>query len=56
MDLLTGCFEVGLLHYDALAEVMLFFYRSRAELRSDDRDKFIEYMKRNGDYTEVYDL
>ena len=49
-------FEHGLLHHDDLAETLRAFYRSRAELRSADRDYYMEHLKEIGEYKEVYDM
>ena len=49
------CFEDGFLHHANLAETVQNFYRSRAELRSEDRDKFIEHLKKTGEYKAEYE-
>jgi TPR repeat protein len=54
-DLITDCFEKGLLHHADLAETLQAMYRARAELKSEDRDKYIEYTKMTGEYTAEYD-
>ena len=48
-------FERGMLHHFFLAEVMPVFYRSRAEMKSDDRDKYIAHLKVTGEYREEYE-
>jgi len=53
---LIKCFEDGLLRHGDLAETLQAFYRSRGEMRSEDRDQFIEHLKRIGEYREEYDL
>ena len=55
MNALIVCFEVGLLHHRDLFETIRVFYRSRGEMRSDDRDKYIEFMKETGRYEADYD-
>ena len=50
------CFEDGLLHHGDLAETLQAFYRARAEMKSEDRDKYIAYLKMTGEYNEEYDL
>ena len=56
-------FEVGLLRHGDLAEILQNMYLSRAEMRSEERNKYLEYMKSlrkdNGtgaDDDEDYDL
>ena len=53
---LVVCFEDGLLRHGALAETLQAMYRSRAEMRSKDRDMFIEHLKTTGEYEEEYDF
>ena len=55
MELLIECFENGLLHHSDLAKTLRVFYRARAEMKSVDRDEYIEYLKRTGEYHEDYD-
>ena len=43
-------FEDGLLHHEDLAETMQTFYRVRGELKSEERDQHIAYLKRTGGY------
>ena len=50
------CFEKGLLHHGDLAETLQAFYRSRGEMKSEDRDQYIAYLKMTGKYKEEYDL
>ena len=38
-------FEVGLLRHGDLAEILQNMYLSRAEMRSEERNKYLEYMK-----------
>jgi TPR repeat protein len=45
---LVSCFEAGLLHHGDLAESLRAFYRSRAEMSSADRDRYIEHLKESG--------
>ena len=55
MESLLTFFEFGLLHHGDLAETLRAFYLARAEMKSDDRDEFIEYLKENGEYKEEYE-
>ena len=55
MGSLTECYERGFLHHGDLAETLRAFYRSRAEMRSDDRDKCIGFLKEAGQYEADYD-
>ena len=50
MNGLIDYFEDGLLHHGDLAETLQAFYLARAELRSEDRDEYIEHLKRIGKY------
>ena len=52
MENLIVCFENGLLQHGDLAETLQVFYRARAEMKSEDRDKFIAYLKMTGAYEE----
>ena len=49
-------FELGLLHHGDLAETLQAFYLARAEMRSEDRDQYIAYLKRTGEYEEIFDM
>ena len=53
--LITG-FETGMIHHGDLAETLQAMYRARAEMTSGDRDKFIAYLKSNGQYKKEYDV
>ena len=53
--LITG-FEAGMIHHGDLAETLQAMYRARAETTSGDRDKFIAYLKSNGQYEKEYDV
>jgi hypothetical protein len=55
MNILIACFELGLLHHGDLAEAVRAMYLARAEMRSEDRDKYIDYLKRTGEWEEQYD-
>ena len=50
MILLTEYFEDGLLRHCDLAETLQAMYFARAEMKSDDRDKNMENLKKNGQY------
>ena len=52
--LIKCCFESGLLHHGGLAESLQAMYRARAELRSEDRNTYIEHLKRTGEYEEAF--
>ena len=56
MENLIACFEDGMLHHGDLAETMRVFYRSRAEMKSEDRDEWMKYFKFAGKYNEEYDM
>ena len=49
---LIVCFDEGFLHHGDLAEALQAFYRSRAEMKSEDRDRYIEHLKETGEYRE----
>ena len=53
---LIVCFENGVLHHADLAETLQFFFRSRAEMKSEDRDEYIKYLKETGKYRAEYDF
>jgi len=53
--LIMDYFEKGLLHHADLAETLQVMYRARADLKSEDRDKYIEYLKLTGEYTPLLD-
>ena len=55
MKTLIGCFENGLLQHGDLAETLQAKYAARAEMKSDDRDEYIEYLKITGEYKAEYD-
>jgi len=55
IEVLIGCFEIGFLYHDDLAETMQSFYRARDELKSKDRDQYIAYLKSTGEYKGEYD-
>ena len=56
MESLITCFENGALKHDDLSETLPAFYLARAEMRSEERDKYIEHLKKNGKYKAEYDL
>jgi len=55
MKTLIGCFENGLLQHGDLAETLQAKYAARAEMKSDDRDEYIKYLKITGEYKAEYD-
>jgi hypothetical protein len=55
MEALIEDFENGKLRHGDLAETLQAFYLARAEMKSVDRDEYIEYMKRTGQHDEVYE-
>ena len=50
MDNSIARFEQGLFQHVDLAESLKAFYRARAELKTKSRDKYIELLKRTGEY------
>ena len=56
MNSMITRFEDGLLRHGDLAETLQAFYVARAEMKSDDRDKYIAYLKMTGEYDEEYDV
>ena len=52
---LIVCFEDGFLRHGDLAKTLQVMYRSRAEMRSKDRDQHIAYLKVKGEYEAEYD-
>ena len=55
MESLITRFEKGWLHHADAAEVLQAMYCARAELRSEDRDKYIAHLKRTGEYKAEYE-
>ena len=53
--LIILCFADGLLHHGDLSETLQAFYRSIGEMKSGDRDQYIEHLKKTGEYKEEYD-
>ena len=47
---LIDCFEAGILRHGDLAATLHAFYLASAEMKSDDRDKHIQYLKLTGKY------
>ena len=56
MDSLINCFGGGVLHHDDLAETLRARYLAKDEMKSEDRDEFIKFLKSIGEYEEEYDL
>ena len=56
MKALIIFFMNGSLRHSDLAEAVQAFYLARAEMKSEDRDKFIQYLKLKGEYNEEYDI
>ena len=56
MEGLITCFEKGLLHHGDLAETLQAMYLARCEMMSEERTQFIEYLRKNGEDIEEYDL
>ena len=54
MEALISCFECCLLRHADLAETVQAFYLARAEMRSKDRDYYINHLKMTGKYKEEY--
>ena len=55
IEKLMARFARGLLHHADLSETLQAYYLARSELKSEDRDKYIEYLKMKGEYKEEYD-
>ena len=55
-EALIAAFAAGLLHHCDLAQSLRAFYCARAEMKSEDRDKFISYLRSTGKNTEEYDV
>ena len=55
METLIGLFGIGLLQHGDLAETLQAMYAARAEMKSDDRDEYIKYLKMTGEYEAEYD-
>ena len=56
MTNLIAYFERGLLHHGDLAETLQAMYLSKAELRSEDRNKYIVHLKMIGEYEDEMDM
>ena len=50
MENLIACFEQGLFHHGDLAETLRAMYLAGGEMRSKDRDQYIEHLKRTGQF------
>ena len=55
MDILIARYEDGLFRHAGLAATLRAFYLARVEMKSKDRDKFIEHLKSIGEYKEEND-
>jgi TPR repeat protein len=55
MDNLIYFFERGLLHHGDLAETLQAFYLARAEMKSEDRDQYIQHLKMTEKYEDYLD-
>ena len=55
IDALIAYYEHGLLHHGDLSETLQAMYRSRAEMRSKDRDLYIKHLKETGKFLKQYD-
>ena len=55
MDHLIICFENGDLRHSDLAETLQVMYRSRAEMKSENRDMYIAHLKMIGKYEDYLD-
>jgi TPR repeat protein len=53
---LIVCFDDGLLHHAELAKTLQTMYVARAEMKTKDRDRYIQHLKRIGEYEEEYDF
>ena len=56
MEALIKRFEAGFLQHQDLAETMRAFYRSGVEMKSRERDQYIEHLKTTGEYNAEYDF
>ena len=56
IDNLIYFFEGGLLDHGDLAGTLQAFYMARAEMKSNDRDAYIEHLKKIGKYDKKLDL
>ena len=50
MEVLISCFKDGSLRHGDLAETLQAMYCARAEMKSEERDKFIEHLKKTGEW------
>ena len=55
IEKLIARFARGLLHHTDLSETLQAYYLARSELKSEGRDKYIGYLKMEGEYKEEYD-
>ena len=46
----------GFLQHEDLAKTLRAFYRARAGMKSEDRDEYIAYLKKNGKHEERFDI
>ena len=56
MENLIAGFENGFLRHGDLAETLQAMYRSKTEMKSDHRDKYIQHLKTTGKYKKEYDM
>ena len=52
---LIEIFDAGFFKHGDLVETLQVFYLARAELKSEDRDKYLAYLKTTGEYEAEYD-
>jgi len=50
MGILISCFEDGQIHHGDLAETLQAMYRSKAEMKSENRDEHIKHLKKTGEW------
>jgi len=55
IKVLIDFFEDGMIHHADLAETLQAYYRARVEMKSEDRDEHIEYLKKTRKYEEEFD-
>ena len=48
-------FEQGLLRHGDLAKTLQAMYLARADMKSEDRDKHIQYLKMTGEYAAEFE-
>ena len=52
IKVLMSCFEGGVLQHGDLADTLQAFYLAKGEMKSEDRDQYIQHLKMTGEYAE----